>query len=81
MATVNNTNGQRGEMERNYKDDGSSTGEQTGDNRKWIISTSLLLPLFLLACDPFYFVYSSSFMLKMNFVLLLYLKFNQGCRG
>ena len=36
---------------------------------------------FLLADDPLYFVYSSSFMLKMNFVLLLYLKFNQGCHG
>ena len=27
------------------------------------------------------FVYSTSFMLKMNFVILLYLKFNQGCHG
>ena len=43
-----------------------------------IIITSLFLPLFLLACDPFYFVYSSSFMFKMNFVFLLYLKFNHG---
>ena len=35
MATVKDTNGQRGEMERNYKDDGFSTDEQTGDSRKW----------------------------------------------
>ena len=31
MATVKDTACQGGEMERIYKDDGSSTGEQTGD--------------------------------------------------
>ena len=31
MATVKDTTYQGGEMERIYKDDGSSTGEQTGD--------------------------------------------------
>ena len=31
MATVKDTTYQGGEMDRIYKDDGSSTGEQTGD--------------------------------------------------
>ena len=31
MATVKDTACQRGDMERIYKNDGSSTGEQTGD--------------------------------------------------
>ena len=31
MATVKDTTCQGGEMERIYKDGGSSTGEQTGD--------------------------------------------------
>ena len=31
MATVKDATCQGGEMERIYKDDGSSTGEQTGD--------------------------------------------------
>ena len=31
MATVKDTTYQGGKMERKYNDDGSSTGEQTGD--------------------------------------------------
>ena len=34
MATVNDTNGHRGRWRETTKDDGSSTGEQTGDHRK-----------------------------------------------
>ena len=34
MATVKDTTCQGGEMERIYKDDGSSTGEQTRDQQK-----------------------------------------------